>query len=198
MRRLSGILAAIFFLIGTAEGRIGETEEQIRTRYGEAITGLPSRTLDAGLTKCYSSHDLLVSVTYLNGHSVREMIVKADNSKMADAEIQSLLEANASGSSSGLQHVTGPKTVTAGVQEWRSTDQRTRVAFYDSQTRALFITTQKFIDLTNAKKQQITMRNGNALGASGEPRTNMRALQRGSAITMRRGQPQPSASPASK
>ena len=198
MRRLSGIFAAIFFLIGTAEGRIGETEEQIRTRYGEAITVLPSRTLGAGLTKCYAWRDLIVSVTYLGRHSVREMIAKADNSKMTDAEIQSLLEANASGSSSGVQRMMGPKIVTAGVQEWRSADQRTRVAFYDSQTRALFVTTQKFIDLTNAKKQQITMRDGGALGAGGRPRTDMRALERGNAITMRRGQAQPSASPASK
>jgi hypothetical protein len=198
MRQLSSILVAAFVLVGTAQGRIGESEEQIRTRYGEAITILPSRTMGAGVTKCYSSHGLAVAVTYLNGQSVREMIAKADSSKITHAEIHSLLEANASGSSSGVQRMTGPETVTAGVQEWRTTDQRSRVAFYDSHTRALFITTQNFIDLTNAKKKQISMRDAGAFGARGRPQTNMKALERGSAITMRNGQPQPAATPASK
>lgn len=198
MRRLSGILAAALFLVESAQGRIDETENQIRTRYGEAITVLPSRTMGAGVTKCYSTRDLLVSVTYLNGHSVREIVAKADNSNISEAEIHRLLEANAGDSSSDAHRMTGPETVTAGVQAWRSNDQRTQIAFYDSQTRALFITTQKFIDLTNAKKRQVTMRDASMLGRSERPQTTMKALQKGNAITMRRGQSQPSASPASK
>ena len=184
--------------MGTAQGRIGETEEQIRARYGEAITVLPTRTKGAGLTKCYSSPGFLVAVTYLNGHSVREMIAKGDNSKMTDAEIQTLLKANAQGSSVNAQQLTGPKTVTAGVQEWRSLDQRSRVAFYDSHTCALFITTQAFIDLTNAKQQRITLKDAGALGARGRAQTNMQVLERGGASAMRRGLAQPSGSPASK
>jgi hypothetical protein len=193
MRRTLAIIAVVTFLVEAAEGRIGETEGQIRARYGEAITVGPSQP-GTGLTKCYSANSFLVSVTFLNGRSAREMIVKADKSKMADGEIQNLLE---SSDSSEQQRMAGPKIITAGVQEWRSVDQPMRVAFYDSQTRALFITTQKFIDVTNATKHQVIVRNGAGLGAREQPHS-VKVFQKSSTITMRRGQAQPSSSPASK
>jgi len=198
MRRILAIFAVASFVVETAEGRIGETEAQIRARHGEAITvARPQQGI--GLTKCYSSNPFLISVTFLNGRSVREMIVKTDKSKMVDGEIQNLLQSNASDSPERGQRMVGPKIITAGVQEWRSVDQPARVAFYDSQTRALFITTQKFIDLTNAAKRQIVVRSGTGLGAREQPHTGVKEFQKGSAMTtMRRGQAQPSSSPASK
>ncbi len=195
MRRLLSILAVAFFLTATAQGRIGESEAQIRTQYGDALTVLPSRTQDSGPTKCYSSNHFLIAVTYVNGHSVREILTKADSSKISDGEIQTLLKANASGSSWSAQQLTGPKGMTAGVQQWRTTDQRSRVAIYDSQTRALFITNQQFIELTKAKKRQTTMR-AETRELFGRPPRNIDILGNGSGLPMGRNQAQPSDSPA--
>ena len=205
MRPLLRIFAAAFFFAGIAQARIGDTEEQIRTRYGEPLTVLSSRPADVGLTKCYLSHGFLIAVTYLNAHSARETVTKADNSKITETEIHNLLDAHGSGSRWNAQQLAGPKSLTAGVQKWRSADERSRVAIYDSQTRALFITTQQFIDLTNAKRQQTASR-----GNAGMPVTTTRGnagalgtigrLQRSGLLfdksTLRNGQPQPSASPA--
>jgi hypothetical protein len=195
MRRILPILLLAFFGIESAKGRIGETEGQIEARYGQAINVMPSQP-GAGLTKCYPSNSFLVSVTFLNGRSVREMIVKNDKSKMGDAEIQSFLESKSDDSPE--HRMTGPITIMAGVQQWRSVDQPARVAFYDSQTRALFITTQKFIDLTNGMKRQSIVRNGVSLGATERPRGGFKDFSKSNAVTMRRGQAQPSSSPATK
>lgn len=197
VRTLTATLAVAFLAIASAQGWIGETEAQVQTRYGDAVTVLQSRTNGAGLTKCYSSKGYLVAVTYLHGRSAREMIVKADSSKLTDREIYRLLEENADGASQDVQALTGPKIVTAGVQEWRSADQRSRVAFYDSHTRALFITTQKFIDLTNAKQRAVALRaNPEGFGARGRPDINLRALQKETTSVLRRSQAKPGATPA--
>ena len=50
-----------------AQARIGETEDQVKARYGEAIRG-PSQP-GIGVTKFYSSNSFLVSVTFLNGRA---------------------------------------------------------------------------------------------------------------------------------
>ncbi len=201
MRRSLTALVAAFSLIGSAQGRIGDTETQIRTRYGEAITVLPVRASDAGFTKCYSSKGYIISVTYLKGHSVREILSKPDNSKITETEIQTALKGNAGGSAWNGEQLTGPKIAIAGVREWRTSDQGSRVAFYDAQTRALFITTQQFIDLTKAtKRRQVTIRGtASGLGGPGARLTrNMKLLDKGAVLTSQRGQPQPSASPGSK
>jgi hypothetical protein len=198
MRQLISILAAAFSLIGSAEARIGDTEAQIRNRYGDAITVLPSRTRDAGLTKCYSSHHFLIAVTYFNGRSAREIVTKSDKSKISDEEIQSLLKIDANGSSWTAQQLTGPKAVTAGVQQWRTDTPRSRVAIYDSQTRALFITNQQFINLTKAEKRQIPIRaNARELtGPIGPAPRSAEIFGSGAGLPLGRGQAQPSASPA--
>ena len=197
MRRLSGILAAAYFLSAAAQAGIGDTEEQIRAHYGDPITVLPSHRQDAGLTKCYSSGGYLIGVTYLKGRSVREMLAKADNSKMTNAEIHKLLGANATDSSGNAQLMTGPRSVTAGVQEWRSVDQRSRVAIYDSGAHALFITTQQFINLTNAKNRQIAAKANIRDFVKGRPAQNLKMLNKDNArSSLRRGQSQPAATPA--
>lgn len=197
MRRILPILLLALFLIQPAQGRIGETEGQIQARYGEAISVMSPQP-GGGLTKCYPANPFLVSVTFLNGRSVREMIVKNDKSKMDDAEIQRFLEPSGGDPSERLQGMVGPITITAGVQQWRSVDQPARIAFYDSQTRALFISTQKFIDLTNGMKRQAIVRNGVSLGATQRPHGGFKDVSKSNAVTMRRGQAQPSSSPASK
>jgi hypothetical protein len=155
----------------------------------------------AGVTKCYSSEGYIISVTYVRGHSVREILSKPDNAKLSEAEIHTALKANAGGSAWNGEQLTGPKIATAGVRVWRTDDQGSRVAFYDSQTRALFITTQQFIDLTKAtKRRQVTVR-GTASGLGGpggRPTRSMRLLDKGDVLTSRNGKPQPSASPGGK
>lgn len=196
-RQSAAILALAFLSLATAQARIGETEAQIREHYGDPITALQSQTTSAGVTNCYSAHGFLVAVTFLKGRSVREMITKADSSKITDAEIQEYLNASIAGLAADTKGLTGPKTVTVGVQEWRSLDQHSRVAIYDSHTRALFITTQKFIDLTNANKRAVSMRSdAGGLGAKGRMDFNLKALQKDSAMALRHGQSQPAASPA--
>lgn len=197
MRRPVAILAIASFVVGTAQARIGDTEEQIRTRYGNPITVLPTRPRDAGLTKCYSSDGFSIAVTYLKGHSVREMFVKSDNSKIKKTEIERLINGHSSASSKEVQPMFGPESVTASVQVWRSADQRSRVAIYDSRTGGLFITTQQFIDLTNAKSRQIAARaNSPLLGSGGLSQRNMQLFDKSAAATLRNAPSKPAASPA--
>lgn len=196
-RQSAAILAIALHSLATAQARIGETEAQIQARYGAPLTALQSHSGGAGRTNCYSASGFLVAVTFLNGRSVREVITKADSSEISDVEIQKFLKNSVTGLAADAQGLTGPRTVTAGVQEWRSLDQRSRVAIYDSHTRALFITTQKFIDLTNANKRAVSLRSdAGGLGARGRNDLNLRTLQKESVMALRRGQAQPAASPA--
>jgi len=197
MRRSLAILATVSVVIGTAQARIGDTEGQIQTRYGNPITVLPSRPTDAGLTKCYSSDGFSIAITYLNGHSVRETFVKSDNSKITKTEIDRLINGHPGASSEKAQPMAGPESVTASVQLWRSVDQESRVAIYDSRTRGLFITTQRFIALTNAKNRQISPRANRPLfGSSGPTQKNMQPFDKSTATMLRQAQSKPSATPA--
>ncbi|MEO6506941.1 MAG: hypothetical protein ABIO87_04075 [Chthoniobacterales bacterium] len=148
------LLAGVLFLTETAQGRIGERESQIQARFGNPVTVLATAAGESGVTKCYGSDNFSIAITFLHGKSVREIVTKKDNSKITEAEINALLEANAGDSSWNEQGVGPENNVTSGVQKWRSADRRARIAFYDSQTHAFFITTQRFIDLTNAKLLQ--------------------------------------------
>ena len=133
-------------------------ESAIPKRKSERVTArqsgsCPAQAGDASLTKCYSSEGFIISVTYVKGQSVREILTKGNKSKITEAEIQTALKANAGGSAWNAEQLADPQT--AGVEEWRTSNQESRVAIYDSQTRALFITTQHFIDLTKATKPQV-------------------------------------------
>ncbi len=169
-----------------------------------AIGVLQAHGGDASLTKCYSSDGFVISVTYVKGHCVREILTKGNNSKITEAEIQTALRANAGGSAWKAEQLADPQT--AGVQEWRTSNQESRVAIYDSQTHALFITTQQFIDLTKATKPQIATK-GSATGPGGlgligpvaaHPTRGVRLFEKGAALRSRQNQPQPSASPGGK
>ena len=204
MRRSFTTLIAAFALVASAQGGIGDTEAQIRARYGETIGVLPAPAGDASLTKCYSSEGFIISVTYVKGHSVREILTKGNNSKITETEIQTALRANAGGSTWNAEQLADPRTT--GVQEWRTSNQESRVAIYDSQTRALFITTQQFIDLTKATKPQVAAKvSVTGLGGLGpvgpvgvRPTRGVRLFEKGAALRSRQNQPQPSASPGGK
>ena len=199
MQRLLGILALVFLLFGSAQARIGETETEIRGRYGDPLGLLPS-SVDASLTKHYLSGGFSIAVTYLDGRSAREMLAKADKSQITDKEIRLLLDANAGGYSWTAQELDSQKNVPAGLLVWRTNDQRSRVAFYDSRAQAFFVTTQDFVNLTNATNRRTTAKvKQGALLAGGRRERLVRSVKNGNAAAMLRSrQPVPSPSPARK
>lgn len=152
-RRSIGIFVVSLLLGGTAGARIGETETEVQTRYGDPVFILPS-TVENSLTKCYLSDNLSIAVTYMKGRSVRETFAKADRSRLTEKEIQRLLEGNAGGAIWNVQELAGKKNVPAGLLGWRTADEHPRVALYDERTQALFVTTQRFINQTNAANQR--------------------------------------------
>ncbi len=179
-QRWCGILLALFLFHGTAAARIGETEAEIKARYGAPILTLPAQD-DAGLTKCYLSDGFSIAVTYVAGRSAREMLAKADKSEITEKEINRLLQANSGGSSWHAQQLAGQKNVPVGLLGWRTTDDKPRVALYDERTQAFFVTTQRFINRTNAANRRSTARklNGEASLVGGQREQVMRNFQTG-------------------
>jgi hypothetical protein len=199
LQRSLGVLAAAALLSGTAQARIGEPGAEIRARYGDPIGILPS-SAEAGLTKYYLSGGYFIAVTYVDGRSAREMLAKADKTKITDKEIHLLLDANAGGSSWNVQQVDAQESLPASLLVWRTVDQRSRVAFYDSRTQAFFVTTQHFINLTNATNHRAmarVKRGGPLPGGSGE-RLTRSVKSANAAAVLRDHQPLPSPSPARK
>lgn len=179
-QRWFGILLALFLFHGTAAARIGETEAEIKARYGAPIFTLPSQD-DAGLTKCYLSDGFSIAVTYVAGRSAREMLAKADKSEITEKEINRLLEANSGGSSWNAQQLAGQKNVPDGLLGWRTNEEKPRVALYDERTQAFFITTQRFINRTNAASRRSVARklNGGGSLVGGQSERVMRNFQTG-------------------
>lgn len=197
-RRSSIALAAMFAFLGNTEARLGESEADIQNRYGNPIALLPSRAGDTGLTKCYSAKGLIVSVTFVNGGSAREIFTKTDKSSMSPGEIQNMLKANVGDSPWKAEELVSSTAPIVGIEKWRTNDRSERIAFYDAQTRALFITTQRFINLSNTMKRRTLARSstsgfGGLGGHSNNRRTN--PMDRGSIMNAMRAQPQPSATP---
>jgi hypothetical protein len=128
---------------------IGETTEQIGKRYGQPL----ETTRSKGESRRYSFRGSTVLVFFERGISQCEVYQKEDNSRMTEAEIQGLLQAN------------------AGRSEWRdepeegidnyvywSKDRRTRVAIYTLATRRLMVTSKAFLGrfahLVNSKDRK--------------------------------------------
>ncbi len=178
-RRWCGVLLALFLFHGTAAARIGETEAEVNARYGAPIFTLSSQEA-ANLTKCYLADGFSIAVTYVSGRSAREMVAKADKSEITEKEINRLLEANSGGSSWNAQQLAGQKNVPDGLLGWRTTDKKPRVALYDERTQAFFVTTQRFINLTNAAKRGSTAKKitggASLVGSQGD---SIRNLQKG-------------------
>ena len=206
MRQLFITLAAGLTLAASARGAIGESEGQIRARYGEAVQVLPAHAADSGLTKCYFSKGFLIFVSYIKNHSVRETLTRANNSKLTAADVQQALRANGGGSAWTTAPLTGSNA--AGVQVWRTSDAESRVAIYDAQTHALFITTQRFIERTRAVTPAVPTTTASAFGAArgasrsagaggpgGHAMRSMKLFDKNAFSNLRQSQPQPSASP---
>ena len=198
-------LAVALALAGSAKARIGDNAAEIRNRYGEPIALLKSKTRDPGAVKCYCWKGYIIAVTYVGGQSVREIFTKQNNSRITDPEIETALETNAGGLKWQAQAIVSPNGASAGVREWRTSDDGSRIAFYDTQTRALFISTQRFVDLVKATQRQITLghsstgagaKGSRALGEAGAGalRNTSTILDKG-AILSQPNKSKPSASP---
>ena len=177
------------------QARIGENEAQVKGRYGDPVIVMPPGK-DPGLTKCYVSGVYSIAVTYADGRSVREILTKSDKSQITTKEIHNLLEANAGGSFWMAQELSGQKSVPTGFMEWRTNNQRSRVAFYDTREQAFFVTTQRFIDLTNNTKRSPITHYDRGLINRG---TDLRLIRDFNRSSMMRGhQAEPSPSPPGK
>jgi hypothetical protein len=73
--------------------RIGETEAEIRARYGKPI----KIDSESGLWLFRPTGDVRVALTFFDGKSACEVYDKPDKSAFSDNEIQVLLDANSSG-----------------------------------------------------------------------------------------------------
>jgi hypothetical protein len=196
-QRLLGVILPGFLFIANAQARIGETEAEIKARYGDPVGLLPS-SVQGSLTKHYLSGGFSIAVTYVNGRSARETLAKADNSKITEKEIRLLLNANAGGYSWNLQQLDSQKNAPADLLIWRTDDQQSRVAFYDSRAQAFFVTTQRFVNLTNAMNRRTAarMRNGDLVRGGHSERLTRSLKKEAVGAMLRDREPKPSPSPA--
>jgi hypothetical protein len=88
--RITWYVTALLLFGATVFARTGETEAQIEKRYGRPTSG-------SRWTKTYSNKNLFIIVTFDNGVSGIETFQKRNDSPMARAEIEKLLEANSDG-----------------------------------------------------------------------------------------------------
>ena len=115
---ISSILIAVF-AVATASARIGETADQIESRYGKPG---PSVGVDVlgHQTKQYLFSGYKITVTFQGGKSEREKYSKEDESRLLTGDISSLLAANVTNG------VTWKDTVS---NKWKSSDDKL-VAFF--------------------------------------------------------------------
>jgi hypothetical protein len=129
------LLIALMFS-ASAFARIGETAKQIDKRYGQSLETIRKN----GESRRYSFRGFTVLVSFERGISQCEVYQKNDNSRMTEAEIQGLLQANAGSSEWGSE----PEENIGNYIYW-SRDRRTRVAIYTLATHYLIITSKAFL-----------------------------------------------------
>ncbi len=84
------ITALLLCGCASAFARIGETEAQIKSRYGKPTSSFR-------LIKAYFYKDFFIMVAFANGKSGMEIYQKRNSAPMSAAEIGSLLDANGGG-----------------------------------------------------------------------------------------------------
>lgn len=127
-------LFLIVLLFNTsAFARIGETTEQLTKRYGR-----PLKIIRNNLeSRRYSFHGFTILVGLEGGISQCEIYQKEDNSRMAEAEIQNLLQANA-----GRSEWRSEPEENASTYVYWSRDKKTRVAIYTLTGHTLTVTSK--------------------------------------------------------
>lgn len=121
----------------SAFARIGETTEQVDKRYGAPL----ETTKKNGESRRYSFGGFTVLVNFERGVSQCEVYKKKDISRMTEAEIRGLLEANTGSSPWRDDADEGGDTYI-----YRSKDGRSRVALYNLPGHDLMVTSKAFLD----------------------------------------------------
>jgi hypothetical protein len=129
------LLIALMFCT-TAFARIGETTEQLTKRYGHPV----EKSHDNGESRLYSFRGFTILVGLDQGISQCEVYQKMDHSRMSEAEIRGLLDANVSNSA----WRDDPEEGSNDYLYW-SRDKKTRVAIYHLTTHTLLVTSKPFL-----------------------------------------------------
>lgn len=135
----------------TGRGGIGQTEAEVKSSYGNPVTVMPANG-EPGQTKCYLSSGLSISVTYIFGRSVREIVAKTDKSRISEKELRHFLETNSGGAAWNFLQFGNKSDQSPALLEWTNEDNG-RVAFYDLKTKAFFVATEHFINVTNVNRR---------------------------------------------
>ena len=90
--------AFLFLCLGAlaAEARIGESQQEVATRYGQAKKEADRLKAAGAETYHYLANGFGITVVYLNGKSVWEMFERKDK-EITDDDIKELLKVNSSG-----------------------------------------------------------------------------------------------------
>jgi hypothetical protein len=131
------LLLVVSIACTSAYGRIGETAEQLRKRYGRPLE------TKRGLAESqrYSFHGFSIVVGLDQGISQCEVYEKLDGSRMTEGEIWNLLDANTAEKSPWREQ---PEEG-ANNYVYRSLDKKTRVAMYILGSHKLLVTSKPFL-----------------------------------------------------
>jgi hypothetical protein len=138
MLKRIALIAAVLTCCSAGWSKIGETEAQIKARYGESIGDIP--TASFGLVRGFAVPGYVVGVKLVNGGSAMEMISKNDQSQMTDDEIEMLLKQH--GADVPWKADRFDKT---DRKRWRSDDGKL-VAVYDTRRHFLYVNSKQFYD----------------------------------------------------
>ena len=138
MLKRIALTAAVLTCCSAGWSKIGETEAQIKARYGESIGDIP--TASFGLVRGFAVPGYVVGVKLVNDGSAMEMISKNDQSQMTDDEIETLLKKH--GADVPWKADRFNKT---DWKRWRSDDGKL-VAVYDTRRHFLYVNSKQFYD----------------------------------------------------
>ena len=138
MKTTIGILVVLVALTTIASARIGETEDEISTRYGQSIGDISTEAF--GKVRGFMSVNYVVAVKLIDGRSQMEMFSKNDQSDLSAGEIENLLRENGAGEWKA-ELITGKP----GWRRWRREDGAL-IALYDAGRHFLYINSKQFYE----------------------------------------------------
>lgn len=133
-----------FALSTIAVARIGETENEVATRYGKTFGDIPTAAF--GKMRGFIWGSYVVGVAIADGKSTMEMFAKPDESDMTASEIKTLLSSN--GTEEWKAEITGKPN----WRRWRQ-ESSGLVALYDAGRHFLYINSKQFYE-DQAKKME--------------------------------------------
>lgn len=139
MKKIGLILLSILAMVSTSFARLGETPVQCEARYGKPVEVDKEKQ-----TITYHKAGLWIYVFFWNGKAQAILIAKLEQDaignpeKLSDTEVQTLLEANAGGST--WKKTQSPNLIDKG---WVTEDE-SRIAIYYVLKHHVYITTTEF------------------------------------------------------